>query len=39
MLIQINTNIVATAYDLILIQNFHLQIKAWEKMSLFLELR
>ena len=33
MLIQINTDIVATAYDLILVQNFHLQIEAWGKMS------
>ena len=32
MLIQINTDIVATAYDF-LVQNFHLQIEAWGKMS------
>ena len=37
MLIQINTNIVTTAYDLILVQNFHLQIKVWGKMSLYME--
>ena len=33
-----NTNIVATEKYLILAQNFHLQMKTWEKMSLFLEL-
>ena len=38
MLIQINTNIVATTQYLILVQNFHLQMKAWGKMSLFYEL-
>ena len=37
MLIQINLITAAAAYDLILLQNFHLQIKAWEKMSLFLK--
>ena len=35
MLIQINTNIVATAWDLILVQNFHLQIEAFEKNTIF----
>ena len=28
---QINTNIAATAQDLINVQNFHLQMEAWEK--------
>ena len=31
-------NIVATAQDLILDQNFHLQMEAWEEMLLLLEL-
>ena len=31
MLIQINTNIAATAQDLILVQNSNLQMEAWEK--------
>ena len=30
--------ILATAQHLILVHNFHLQTKAWEKMSLFLEM-
>ena len=38
MLIQLNTNKVATAKDFILVQNFYLQMEAWEKVSLFLEL-
>ena len=33
--IQLNTNIVAMAQELILVYNFHLHIKAREKMSLF----
>ena len=33
--IQLNTNIVAMAQELILVHNFHLHIKAQEKMSLF----
>ena len=36
-LLQIYKNMAATAQDLILVQNFHLQMQAWEKM-LFLEL-
>ena len=35
MVIQKNTNIVATTYDLILVQNFHLQIKAGKKCHFF----
>ena len=35
MLIQISTNIVTLAKYLILVQNFYLEIEAWEKMSLF----
>ena len=38
MVIQINANIAATAKDLILVHNFHLQMHAIEKMPLFLEL-
>ena len=38
MLIQLNTNKVATVKDFVLVQNFYLQMEAWEKMSLFLEL-
>ena len=34
MLIQMNTNTVAMAKDLILIQNFHLQMEAWEKNTI-----
>ena len=36
---QTNPNIAATASDLILVQNFYLQMEAWEKISLFLELK
>ena len=36
MLIQINTNILVMVLDLIDVQNFHLRMKAWEKMSLVL---
>ena len=35
MMIQINTSILATAQDLILVQNFYLQMKALAKMSIF----
>ena len=38
MLIQINTNIAATAQDLILVQNSHLKLEAWGRMSIFFEL-
>ena len=38
MLIQRRANVVATASDLILVQNFHWQMEMWEKMSSFLEL-
>ena len=38
MLIQININIVATEQDLILVQNFYLQMEAMGNMSLSLEL-
>ena len=31
MLIQINTNIVATEQDLIIVQNFYLQTEAWKE--------
>ena len=31
MLIQINTNIVATEQDLIIVQNFYLQMEAWKE--------
>ena len=31
MLIQENTDIAATTYDLILVQNFHLQMETWGK--------
>ena len=34
-LIQINTNIAATTWGLILVQNFYLQMEAWEKISFF----
>ena len=33
MLIQINKNIVATAYHLILLRNLNLQMEAWEIIS------
>ena len=39
MLIQTNTNIALSAWDLILVHTLRLRIEAWEKMSLFLELR
>ena len=32
MLIQVKTNIVAMEEDLIFLQNFHLQMEAWEKI-------
>ena len=38
MLIQINTNRVATALDFIVVRNFYLQMEAWEKKLLFIEL-
>ena len=31
MLIQVNTNIVATEQDLIIVQNFYLQTEAWKE--------
>ena len=34
MLIQMNTNTVAMVKDLILIQNFHLQMEAWGKNTI-----
>ena len=37
-MIQINVIILASAWDLILVQNFYLQMEAKEKMSLFFEL-
>ena len=36
--VQINTSILATVLDLILVQNFYLQMEAMEKISLLLEL-
>ena len=38
MLIQTKTKMVVSTYDLIFVQNFYLQMEAWEKMTLFLEL-
>ena len=38
MMIRISTNIAATAQDLFLVHNFYLQMEAWGKMLLFLEL-
>ena len=35
MLIQINTNMAALAYDLIFAQNFYLQMEAWENVIIF----
>ena len=35
MLIQINTNMAALAYDLIFAQKFYLQMEAWENVIIF----
>ena len=37
MLIYISTSIAAAAQDLILVQNFHLQMEGWKKMSLIFQ--